>query len=172
MLDVLLPLALLLLLGYSFHVFAQRAGRRGKGKSELPVHRHPLSTSATASTWTFERHGLSWSISTGALNSVPGQLLDRRPERFKRALRSVYEFGSVVGVLGGAGAIATTVWTLVQVWMAVWDEARSHAAEHEHTVKVLKRALEHAAHHAKLDGLQPLVRPPDDPAHRATDMAG
>lgn len=165
MLDVLIPLCLLCVLGYTLHLVA-RAGsaRGGRGKFELPVHRHALSTTSSASPWVIERHGLTWSISTSGLNQIPARILERRPESVKRALRLVYEAGSLAGVLGGLVGMITTVWTTGQVWRAVWTEARSHAAEHHDstTVRVLKRALEHvtaptAQAQAQVDGLQPLV---------------
>jgi hypothetical protein len=172
MIDVLIPLILLSVLGYSFHRLVSRNGhgQLGKIKSELPVHRHPLSTrpssissssSGAGSAWSIEQSGLTWSLTTSGLNSLPGRILDRRSEGLKRALKAFYELGSIVGVLGGAGAVGITGWTLIQVWSTVWEEARSHAAEKNvGAVKVLKRAIELAATSAssKLDGLQPLVR--------------
>lgn len=163
MLQVLIPLVLLLVLGYSFHIFVSRNGDRrlGKTKSELPIHRHPLSTTRSRSTWSIEQNGLTWSLVTSGLNSVPGQILDDRSDGIKSGLKVFYDIGSMMGAIGGVGAIGTTVWTLMHVWMAVWEEARSHAAEKSGSgsVKVLKRAMEHIAPSAgaKLDGLQPLV---------------
>ena len=165
MIDVLIPLVLLLVLGYSIHRLVSRSsqGHHGKFKSELPVHRHPLSTrpsSSSGSGWSIEQSGLTWSLVTSGLNAIPGQILDRRPERVKRAFKAFYELGSIFGVLGGVGAVGVTGWTLVQVWTAVWQEARSHAAEKNvGAAKILKRAIEHAVPSAasKLEGLQPLV---------------
>ena len=168
MIDVLTPLVLLLLLGYSIHRLVSRnsRGNHGKLKSELPVHRHPLSTRSTGSTsssgtgWSIEQSGLTWSLTTFGLNDIPNQILERRPERVKRTLKAFYELGSITGILGGIGAVGFTGWTLIQVWTAVWQEARSHAAEKNvATVRILKRAIEHAVPSAvsKLEGLQPLV---------------
>lgn len=160
MIDVLIPLVLLLVLGYSFHRLASHNGNQGKVKSELPVHRHALSTRPTGSGWSIEQSGLTWSLVTSGLNTLPGQILEKRPASIKRALKGFYEIGSVVGILGGAGAVGVTGWTVVQVWTAVWEEARSHAAEKNvGTVKILKRAIEHVVPSAasKLEGLQPLV---------------
>lgn len=162
MIDVLIPLVLLLALGYSLHRLVYRAGKHGKAKSELPVHRHALSTRPSVGTgWSIEQSGLTWSLVTSGLNSIPGQILDRQSDSSKRALKGFYELGSIVGVLGGVGAVGTSGWALVQVWTAVWEEARSHTAEKDvgGTVKVLKRAMEHTAPSAaaKLEGLQPLV---------------
>lgn len=165
MIDVLIPLVLLLVLGYSIHRLVSRSGQghHGKLKSELPVHRHPLSTrpgSSYGTGWSIEQSGLTWSLVTSGLNGIPSQIFDRRPERVKRAFKAFYELGSIFGVLGGVGAVGVTGWTLVQVWTAVWQEARSHAAEKNvGTVKILRRAIEHAVPSAasKLEGLQPLV---------------
>lgn len=168
MIDVLIPLLLLLVLGYSFNRLVSRQGH-SKIKSELPVHRHPLSTrssgSALGSGWSIEQSGLTWSLVTPGLNSLPSQILDHRPENVKRAFKAFYELGSVVGIAGAVGAVGMTGWTLVQVWTAVWEEARSHAAEKNvagATVKILKRAIEQVAPTtssaaSKLEGLQPLA---------------
>lgn len=155
MIDTLVPLVLLLLLGYSIHRYVRYYGT-GHRQSELPVHRRSLST--THSAWTIERDGLTLSLSTTGLNGVPARLIDRRSETTKKLLRGLYDAGSVFGVLGGFGAVCTAVWTLSQVWLAVWEEAQSHAAQPEEPLRMIKRTYEEDLVPApQSGGLQPLV---------------
>jgi hypothetical protein len=158
MIDILLPSCLLVVLGYALHSAVIRSGRTGRSKSELPVHRRALTS--TSSPWTLERNGFTISLSTAGLNDVPSQILDRRSSVFKRGLLATYDFGSLLGVLGGAGAIGVTGWAVGQVWNAVWTEARTHAAQKGDVVtKVIKRAIEEGSESQPAAGLQPLVSP-------------
>jgi len=166
MLDILLPSLLLIALGAALHSAVIQASNRGRGKSELPIHRRSLSTSSTNSPWVVERHGLSVSVTTTGLNNLPSQLLDAKGSRLKPAFLLFYNIGTVVGVLGGIAAIGATIWQLVQIWGRVWLEARSHAAEKGEVVGLVKRALEDLSETSAgvptpaLQGLQPLVSPP------------
>lgn len=163
MLDILAPSLLLIALGSALHSLVKQASIRGRGKSELPIHRRSLSTSSITSPWVVERHGLSVSVTTTGLNSLPSQLLDVRGSRLKPALLLFYNVGTVVGVLGGIAAIGATIWQLVQIWGTVWLEVRSHAAEKGEVVGLVKRALEDVSETSAggstpaLQGLQPLV---------------
>lgn len=163
MIDTVLPLALLLLLCYSLNRYAQTHGSSHR-LSELPVHRRPGSASRSA--WTIERDGLALSLSTSGFNGLPAAFLDRRSDVVKRLLGKVYDTGSALGVLGGIGAIGTTIWALGQVWLAVWAEARSHAGDPGMSIGISKRAFEEALPAAQAGGLQPLV------STRSNDIAG
>jgi hypothetical protein len=161
MIDILLPSCLLVVLGYALHSAVIRNVRTGRSKSELPVHRRTLTS--TSSPWTLERNGFTISLSTAGLNGLPSQVIDRRSNVFNRGLLAIYDFGSLLGVLGGAGAIGATGWTVGQVWNAVWTEARTHAAQKGDVVtKVIKRAIEGGSESQAAAGLQPLVSGPGD----------
>jgi hypothetical protein len=77
----------------------------------------------------------------------------------------LYNIGTVFGVVGGVGAIASTSWQLVEVWGTVWLEISAHAAQKGEVGKLVKRAFEDVSSIAvgntvapSMTGLQPLVR--------------
>jgi hypothetical protein len=161
MLDILLPSLLLLAIGVALHSFVKQASEGGRLKSDLPVHRRSLSS--TSAPWKFERSGFSASLSTTGLNAVAIGLIDGRRTSFKRTVLGFYNIGIYVGILGGLAALGATMWQLLQVWAAVWLEARSHAAQKSEVVSIVKRLVTEKDVHGtgsvpQLDGLQPLVR--------------
>jgi hypothetical protein len=164
MLDILLPSFLLIAIGVAIHSVVKQSSALGRLKSELPIHRRSLSSASASRPWTIERSGLSLSISTTGLNGIPGQILSGRREGLKRSLLLVYNVGTVVGVVGGVAAIASTSWQLFQVWDMVWLEIRSHAAQKGEVGGIVKRMFEDAPALASgtpaassMTGLQPLV---------------
>jgi hypothetical protein len=156
MLDILLPSILLIALGAAFHSVVHQASSRGRSKSESPIHHR------TTSPWIIERHGLSVSITTFGLNSLPSQLFDVKRSRLKAGVLLFYDIGVVVGIGGGIVAIGATVWQLGQIWGTVWLEVQAHAAEKGEVVGLVKRLLEDTRENnmeasTPLQGLQPLV---------------
>jgi len=164
MLDILLPTVLLIAIGAAIHAIVKQSSALGRLKSELPIHRRSLSSATASKPWTIERSGLSVSISTTGLNSIPGQILAGRKEGLKRGLLLVYNVGTVLGVAGGVAAILSTIWQLVQVWSTVWLEIQSHAAAKGEVGNIVKRVLQDGTRLGDgtaapaLTGLQPLVR--------------
>jgi hypothetical protein len=161
MLDILLPSLLLLAIGVALHSFVKQASEGGRLKSDLPVHRRSLSS--TSARWKFERNGFSASLSTTGLNGVAIGLVDGQRGSLKRSVLGFYNIGIYVGTLGGLAALGATMWQLVQVWSAVWLEARSHAAQKSEVVSIVKRLVterdvQGMGSAPQLEGLQPLVR--------------
>jgi len=165
MLDILLPTLLLIAIGAAIHSIVRQSSALGRLKSELPIHRRSLSSASASRPWTIERSGLSVSISTTGLNSIPGQILSGGRNNIKRGLLLLYNIGTVFGVIGGVAAIASTTWQLVEVWGTVWLEISAHAAQKAEVGKIFKRAFEDVSATAtgntvapSMTGLQPLVR--------------
>jgi hypothetical protein len=147
MIEVILPLLGLAGLAYAFHTLLVRYSKSPSSSrhnsKHLPVHRlsAPLaSTSSSSGIWELERHGITLSASTTALNSLPKSILDKRPGSLKPLLKLLYDAGSALGLMGGGAAILGTIWGLKEVWKAVWDEAKIHA-----TAMVVAEAEEAAA---------------------------
>jgi hypothetical protein len=166
MLDILLPTLLLMAIGAAIHSVVKQSSALGRLKSELPIHRRSLSSASASRPWSIEQSGLSISISTTGLNSIPGQILSGRRDGLKRGLLLLYSIGIVFGVVGGVAAIASTTWQLVEVWGTVWLEISAHAAQKGEVGKLVKRAFEDVSSipvgntvAPSMTGLQPLVRP-------------
>lgn len=77
----------------------------------------------------------------------------------------LYNIGTVFGVVGGLGAIASTTWQLVEVWGTVWLEISAHAAQKGEVGKTVKRTFGDVSTTTSgttaapsMTGLQPLVR--------------
>jgi len=155
MLDVLLPLLLLAALIYGLHQLPKRLNAKR--------HSHRLTQPGEAG-WTFEVSGWTFSLYTTAFNNVPRAIVSAWPPSSK----SIYDLGTAAATLGGLGAMVGAVWALVEVWRAVWTEAREHAMQKAVTGEVMtgmrKRAVEYLAKEAVAvdprslsGGLQPLV---------------
>jgi len=165
MLDILLPTLLLIAIGAAINSVVRQSSALGRLKSELPIHRRSLSSASASRPWTIERSGLSVSLSTTGLNSIPSQIISGRRDGLKRGLLLLYNVGTVFGVLGGLGAIASTTWQLVEVWGTVWLEISAHAAQKGEVGKIVKRAFGDVSTTTSgttaapaMTGLQPLVR--------------
>jgi hypothetical protein len=165
MLDILLPTFLLIAIGVALHSIVTQSSTLGRLKSELPIHRRSLSSASASQPWTIERSGLSVSVSTTGLNGITGQILAGRREGLKRGLIALYDVGTIIGIVGGIAAIASTIWQLLQVWSTVWFEISAHAAQKGEAGDIIKRALgvidpsgAESMAPPSLTGLQPLVR--------------
>lgn len=162
MLDVLLPCVLLAVLVLALRAlpsFAHRHTRRVARKLPAPAaYRLGL---GPRSEWTLERHGLTLSTSTAALNALPKRAITRLTPRGRSASRRFYDAGVVAGGLGGAGALIGALWALARAWIAVWDEAEAHARQGNSVSvsHVLRRALSTPPKevHTANPGLVPLV---------------
>lgn len=164
--EIVLPTFFLLLLAYFLHSLPSRL---------QPQHTHRLSQAFSRGTsrssrpgqsgWTFSYSGLTLSLSTTGLNTVPKLLLGRFRPANQDKIRRFYDIGAYAGVLGGVLGIGVGFWVLVDVWREVWWEVGRHAASGEGggAVRVLKRALSGESAGATTKevirgGLQPQVR--------------
>lgn len=165
MLDVALPCLLLALLFAALRAAPRlllRATRRGGRGGKLPTPATYRLGLGPRSEWTLERHGLTLSTSTAALNTLPKRAVGRLTPRGRGGARQFYDAGVVAGGVGGAAAVMGAVWALARAWLAVWDEAEAHARQGESVSHVLKRSLASTPPtppqvHTANPGLMPLV---------------
>lgn len=155
MLHVLLPLSLLSLLVLLFRHLAQPP-RKG---ARLPTHRLSQPR-ATSGGWKLERHGLTVSLSTTALNTLPRSILLALPAASQTRLRRLYDAFAWAGAVGGGAALGAAVWAAGQVWWTVWLEMKLHAGATSQHVAGMRRATEPpvtAPPATGSGGLQPLI---------------
>lgn len=136
MLDVILPLLLLVAVVAALRVAPTYLAKSPTRSLPAPYRLAPRAQ------WVVERHGITVSATTVALNRLPKRIVNRLPFRARSAIVKVFDVGVIVGVLGSAFAFAVALWSAKHVWTAVWLEAEAHARAEDPTVsKVIRRAI-------------------------------